>query len=190
MESHQEWQSFQCACLTARVRAAPRLLLLASTGSLQTTLQAHPPLQTCRSVVGALRHLTLQFNLLWLMAWCLWWLRATARQTHANHRPQVNRWQSRLVRQHQQIHVRRSLTTDHVWMCLLLGPASPRRGTRRRLHQTLFPEHQWPRRMLQVWPHSVWKLHQMLRLHKFLPGLQLQPLQGLSEMQAQDLRTS
>jgi len=84
------WQLFLCACLTARVRAAPQLLLLASTGSLQTTLQAHPPLQTCRSVVGALRHLTLQFNLLWLMAWCLWWLRATARQTHANHRPQVS----------------------------------------------------------------------------------------------------
>jgi hypothetical protein len=34
--------------------------------------------------------LTLQFDLLWLMAWYLWWLLATARQMHANHRRQVS----------------------------------------------------------------------------------------------------
>jgi hypothetical protein len=84
------WQLFLCACLTAPVRAAPRLLLLASTGSLQTTLQAHPPLQTCRSVVDAPQHLTLQFDLLWLMAWYLWWLRATAQQMLVSRRPQVS----------------------------------------------------------------------------------------------------
>ena len=154
------------------------------TGSLQTTLQARPPWQTCRSVVGAPRHLTLQFDLPWLMAWCLWWLRATARQMHANHRRQVSHWRSLLVQQRRPMRARRSLTMDHVWTCLLLGRASHRLGTRRRLHQTLFLEHQWPHRMLQVWSHSVWKLHQIVRLRKFPNGLQAQRRRESSVMLA------
>jgi hypothetical protein len=41
-------------------------------------------------VAGALQQLTLRCNLLWLMAWFLWWLQETAQQTLVKHRPQVS----------------------------------------------------------------------------------------------------
>jgi hypothetical protein len=40
--------------------------------------------------VVVLQHLTLQFDLLWLMAWCLWWLQVTAQQMLVSRRPQVS----------------------------------------------------------------------------------------------------